>query len=129
MKLVKALGALALSGIALGAAPLAAAEDTVPVQDLVIVEETASPTLADARIPPDDIPYRGDLRPYGIFRPYRPFDPYRPFRPYGHFVPHRPFRPFRPFHPYDGRLRDRGRSEATPAEGCPMPAVSLQDHR
>ncbi|KYF90473.1 hypothetical protein BE20_17600 [Sorangium cellulosum] len=79
MKLVKALGALALSGIALGAAQLAAAEDTVPVQELVIVEETASPTLADARIPPDDSPYRGDLRPYGLLRPYRPFEPYRPF--------------------------------------------------
>ncbi|WP_437314628.1 hypothetical protein [Sorangium sp. So ce385] len=129
MKLVKALGALALPGIALGVAQLAAAEDTVPVQELAIVEETASPTLADARIPPDDIPYRGDLRPYRPFRPYGHFVPYRPFRPYGHFVPHRPFRPFRPFDPYDGRLGDRGRSEAAPAWGCPMPAVSLQDHR
>ncbi|WP_437721921.1 hypothetical protein [Sorangium sp. So ce861] len=129
MKLVKALAALALPGIALGAAQLAAAEDTVPVEELSIVEETASPALADARIPPDDTPYHGSFRPYGLFRPHRPFHPHRPFRPYGHFMPHRPFRPFGPFHPHDGRLRDPERSEATPAGGCPMPVVSLHDHR
>ncbi len=126
MKLVKALGALALSGLALGAAQLAAAEDTIPIQDLVIVEETTSPALADARIPPDDLPYHRPFRPYGDFRPYRPFMPHRPFRPYGHFRPHRPFGPHGPFHPHG---HDHGRSEATPAGDLPTPAVNLQDRR
>ncbi|WP_437645042.1 hypothetical protein [Sorangium sp. So ce362] len=126
MKLVKALGALALFGLALGAVQLAAAEDTIPIQDLVIVEETTSPALADARIPPDDLPYHRPFRPYGDFRPYRPFIPHRPFRPYGHFRPHRPFGPHGPFHPYG---HDHGRSEATPAGDLPTPAVNLRDRR
>ncbi|XXX74249.1 hypothetical protein WMF30_42055 [Sorangium sp. So ce134] len=128
MKLVKALGALALSGIAFGAAQLAAAEETIAIQDLVIAEETTSPALPDARIPPPDVPYHGDFRPYGHFRPYRPIHPYRPFRPYGHFVPHRPFRPYDDCHPY-ARHHEHVRSEATPAGECPTPVVSLRDHR
>ena len=128
MNLVKALGALALSGLALGAAQLAAAEDTIPIQDLVIVEETTSPALADARIPPDELPYHRPFRPYGHFRPYRPIHPYRPFRPYGHFRPYRPFLPYGPFLPR-GWDHDHGRSEGTPAGDRPTPAVNLRDHR
>ncbi|WP_437587077.1 hypothetical protein [Sorangium sp. So ce1000] len=117
MKLVKALGALALSGMALGSAQIAAAESTIPIQDLVLVEETTSSASADARIPPDDIPYHGHFRPYGPFRPdrpFRPFSPFQPYRPYGHF---RPFSPFRPFVTYRPHVwpHDLGRSEAVPA--------------
>ncbi|HTN83799.1 MAG TPA: hypothetical protein VL242_08940 [Sorangium sp.] len=122
MKLVKALGALALFGMAIGTAQLAAAETTTPIQELVIVEETTSSALADARIPPDDIPYHGHFRPYGHFQPFRPY------RPYGHFRPFRPFRPYGPFNPY-GPYDAHRSSEATPRGDLPMPLVSLADHR
>ncbi|WP_437753286.1 hypothetical protein [Sorangium sp. So ce1389] len=122
MKLVKALGALALLGTAIGTAQLAAAETTTPIQDLMLVEETTSSALVDARIPPDDIPYHGPYRPYGHFRPFRPY------RPYGHFRPFRPFRPFGDFHPYGHHHGDRS-SAATPRGDLPMPLVSLGDHR
>ncbi|WP_437828333.1 hypothetical protein [Sorangium sp. So ce1153] len=122
MKLVKALGALALFGMAIGTAQLAAAETTTPIQELVIVEETTSSALADARIPPDDIPYHGHFRPYGHFQPFRPY------RPYGHFRPFRPFRPYGPFNPY-GPYDGHRSSEATPRGDLPMPLVSLADHR
>ncbi|XXT16770.1 hypothetical protein WME94_41720 [Sorangium sp. So ce429] len=122
MKLVKALGALALFGTAIGTAQLAAAETTTPIQDLVLVEETTSSALADARRPPDDIPYHGPYRPYRPYRPYGHFQPFRPYRPYGHF------QPFRPFHPY-GHYHGGRSSEATPRRDLPMPLVSLADHR
>ncbi|WP_437605044.1 hypothetical protein WMF20_28125 [Sorangium sp. So ce834] len=78
MKLVKALGALALSGVALGTTHLAAAETTTPIQDLVIVEETASPDLGEPRIA--FAPYSA-YRPYGLYG-YRPYSAYG-YRPYG----------------------------------------------
>ena len=107
MKLVKALGALALSGIAVGAPQLAAAETTTPIEDLVIVEETANPDL-DARVAA--FPY-GAYRPYGVYgyRPYsaygyRPYGlyGYRPYaaygyRPYGYRPGFRPYGWYRPY--------------------------------
>ncbi|WP_437294263.1 hypothetical protein [Sorangium sp. So ce426] len=131
MKLVKALGALALSGMALGTAQMAAAESTTPIEDLVLVEEMTSSDFPDARIPPDDAPYHGHFRPFRPFGPHRPyghFRPFRPFRPYGHFRPFRPFRPYGGFHPH-GRPHDLGRSDATPAEGSPGPIMRLEEPR
>jgi hypothetical protein len=131
MKLVKALGGLALSGMALGTAQMAAAGSTTPIQDLVLVEETTSSDFPDARIPPDDVPTHGHFRPFRPFGPHRPyghFRPFRPFRPYGHFRPFRPFRPYGGFHPY-GQPHDPGRSEATPAEDRPGPILRLGEPR
>ena len=117
MKLVKALGALTLSGIALGTAQIAAAESTTPIHDLVLVEETTISDFPDATIPPDDVPY------HGHFRPFRPFWPYRP---YGDIRPFRPYRPSRGFHPYG---LDHGRSEAAPAGDQPGPVMRLGEPR
>ncbi|WP_437276154.1 hypothetical protein WME90_33590 [Sorangium sp. So ce375] len=131
MKLVKALGVLALSGMALGASQIAAAEGTTPIQELVLVEETTSLESPDARIPPDDVPYHGYFRPFQPSRPYgdiRPFMPFWPYRPYGHFRPFRPFRPYGSFHPY-GLPLDHGRSEAAPAGDQPGPVMSLGEPR
>ncbi|WP_437793218.1 hypothetical protein [Sorangium sp. So ce693] len=131
MKLVKALGALTLSGMALGTAQIAAAESTTPIQDLVLVEETTSSDFPDAWFPPDDVPYHGNFRPFRPFWPYRPygyFRPHRPYRPYGSFRPFRPVRPYGDFHPY-GRPLDHGRSDAAPAEDPSGPIMSLGEPR
>ncbi|WP_437312972.1 hypothetical protein [Sorangium sp. So ce385] len=154
MKLVKALGALALSGVALGTTQLAAAETTTPIQDLVIVEETASPDLDDSRIiapysyRPYGVygyrPYGGGFRPYGVYgyRPYgggfRPYGVYgyRPyggdFRPYGVYG-YRPyghgFRPYgyRPgFRPYGWHRPWRSLSSgAEAAPGVDVPTPAV----
>ncbi|WP_437955802.1 hypothetical protein WME76_30525 [Sorangium sp. So ce119] len=128
MKLAKALGALALSGMAFGAAQLAAAGGTTPIQDLALVEETTSPALPDARIPPDDLPYDGSIRPHRPFRPYEPIRPHRPFRPYGPIRPFRPIRPYEPFDPF-GWPREHRRFEAPPEGDLPMPVVRLGEPR
>ncbi|KYF57606.1 hypothetical protein BE04_11795 [Sorangium cellulosum] len=138
MKLVKALGALALSGVAVGTTQLAAAETTTPIQDLVIVEETASPDLDDARIiAPYGVygyqPYGGfGYRPYGGFgyRPYGGFG-YRPYggfgyRPYGGFGYRPGFQPFGWYQPW--RSRSSG-VEAAPGGDVPTPEVNLPDDR
>ncbi|WP_438014477.1 hypothetical protein WMF18_26725 [Sorangium sp. So ce315] len=147
---MKALGALALSGIALGTTQLAAAETTTPIQDLVIVEETASPDLDDSRVVV--VPYRA-YRPYGLYgyRPYsaygyRPYGlyGYRPYsaygyRPYGLYG-YRPYgaygyRPYgyRPgFRPYGWYRPWRSLSsgvEPAPGGEIPTPAVSLPGAR
>ncbi|WP_437949401.1 hypothetical protein WME98_00490 [Sorangium sp. So ce296] len=159
MKLVKALGALALFGVALGTTQLAAAETSTPIQDLVIVEETASPDLDASRIV---APYGGygyrpyggygyrpyggyGYRPYGGFgyRPYGGFG-YRPYggfgyRPYGGFG-YRPYggygyRPYggygyRPgFQPFGWYQPWRSLSSAAPGRDIPTPAVNLPDDR
>ncbi|WP_437720292.1 hypothetical protein [Sorangium sp. So ce861] len=140
MKLVKALGALALSGVALGTTQPAAAEITTPIQDLVIVEETASPDLDDSRIvaPYSYRPYGVyGYRPYGVYgyRPYgvygyRPYGVYgyRPYggygyRPYGYRPGFRPYGWYRPW-----RSLSSG-AEAAPGGDIPTPAVSLPDDR
>ncbi|KYF81146.1 hypothetical protein BE11_14320 [Sorangium cellulosum] len=128
MKLAKALGALALSGMAFGAAQLAAAGSTTPIQDLALVEETTSPALPDARIPPDDLPYDGSIRPHRPFRPYEPIRPHRPIRPYEPIRPHRPFRPYEPFDPF-GWPREHLRLEAPTRGDLPMPVVRLGEPR
>ncbi|WP_437331646.1 hypothetical protein [Sorangium sp. So ce394] len=156
MKLVKALGALALSGVALGTTQLAAAETSTPIQDLVIVEETASPDLDASRIVapygyrPYGVygyrPYGGfGYRPYGVYgyRPYggfgyRPYGGfgYRPYgaygyRPYGGFG-YRPYgyRPgFRPYGWYRPWRSLSSEAESAPGGDIPTPAVSLPDDR
>ncbi|WP_437828148.1 hypothetical protein [Sorangium sp. So ce1153] len=121
MNLVKALGALALSGVALGTTQLAAAETTTPIQDLVIVEETATPVLDDARV----VPYHA-YRPYGLYgyRPYgyRPYG-YRPYgyRPYGYRPGFRPYGWYRPWRSLSSGV------EAAPEGDIPTPAVNLPD--
>ncbi|WP_437967724.1 hypothetical protein WMF04_50710 [Sorangium sp. So ce260] len=134
MKLMKALGVLALSGIALGTTQLAAAETTMPLQDLVIVEETASPEHEDSRVVV--VPYRA-YRPYGLYgyRPYsaygyRPYGlyGYRPYsahgyRPYGYRPGFRPYGWYRPWRSLSSGV------EAAPGEGIPTPAVDLPDDR
>ncbi|WP_437758384.1 hypothetical protein [Sorangium sp. So ce1389] len=134
MKLVKALGALALSGFALGTTQLAAAETTTPIQDLVIVEETASPELDASRVVV--VPYRA-YRPYGLygyrpysayrFRPYglygyRPYSAYR-FRPYGYRPGFRPYGWYRPWRSLSSEV------DAAPTGDIPTPAVNLHDDR
>ncbi|WP_437933486.1 hypothetical protein [Sorangium sp. So ce341] len=81
---MKALGALALSGVALGSTQLAAAETTTPIQDLVIVEETVSPDLDASRVV---APYHA-YQPYGGYG-YQPYGGYG-YQPYGGYG-HRPY--------------------------------------
>ncbi|WP_437678394.1 hypothetical protein [Sorangium sp. So ce131] len=150
MKLVRALCALPLSGIAFGTTQLAAAETTTPIEELVIVEETASPELDESRVVV--APYRA-YRPYGLYgyRPYsaygyRPYGlyGYRPYsaygyRPYGLYG-YRPYsaygyRPYgyRPgFRPYGWHRPWRSLSsgvEAAPGGGIPTPEVDVPDDR
>ncbi|WP_437667213.1 hypothetical protein [Sorangium sp. So ce1182] len=136
MKLVRALGALALSGVALGTTQFAAAETTTPIQDLVIVEETASPELDASRVVV--VPY-GAYRPYGLYgyRPYsaygyRPYGAYgyrpygyRPYgyRPYGYRPGFRPYGWYRPWRSLSSEV------DAAPGGDIPTPAVSLPDDR
>ncbi len=66
MKQLKALGALALSGIALGTTQLASAETTTPVEDLVLVEESTPSNSADERIASEQpYPHGGYYGRYG----------------------------------------------------------------